>query len=299
MIVTRRDLGLCLVEQVEHGRIAGVLAAHWGNERFEPPRPRESVVFAATRHDEGWRARDLEPVLNELARRPEHFLEIDPDAHLRLYADGVEKVRLGDVYAGLLVGMHWTGLYRGRWSSPEARGRLARDAADERRLDEVVRQEEHRWVEARRLAWHEPETRAVFEQTLWHNYELLQLWDLLSLYLCVMPQDPGGWSGPRQPWGPQLASLTHAPEAVTLPPVRTGPFGPRVTIGAAVDTEATVTIDPWPFDPPSFTVDVEQRILTEQASEPSATVSVSNARVDVLSWTIAPPDLSTEEADRA
>lgn len=296
MIVTRRAQGLCLVEQVEHGRIAGVLAAHWGNERFDTPQPRDSVIMAASLHDEGWRARDLQPVLNEVVRRPEHFLEIDPDAHVRLYSEGVEKVRLGDVYAGLLVGMHWTGLYRGRWSGPHARGRLARDTADERRLDEVVLQEEHRWVEERRRAWQEDEPRAAFEQLLWHNYELLQLWDLLSLYLCVMPAEPGGRSGPRNPWGPQLTSLTHEPEGVTLPPVRTGAHGPRVTLEAFMAARATVTVDPWPFAAPSFTVEVEQRVLPDvPLAQAAPAEALMSARAEALTWTVTSPDFTTQE----
>jgi len=295
MILSQREHGLCLVEQVEHGRIAGVLAAQWGNDRFDTPRPRESVIVAASLHDEGWRARDLQPVLNEVARRPEHFLEIEPDAHVRLYSEGVEKVRLGDVYAGLLVGMHWTGLYRGRWSGPHARGRLARDAADERRLDEAVLQEEHRWVEERRRAWQEDEPRAAFEQNLWHTYELLQLWDLLSLYLCVMPHEPGDRSGLRQPWGPQLTSLTHEPEAVTLPSVRTGAYGPRVTIAAFVDSQSTVTVDPWPFVAPSFTVEIEQRVLPDLPLERSVPwEAVAGARTEALSWTITSPACTRE-----
>jgi Protein of unknown function (DUF3891) len=56
MIVTRRDGALSLVDQVEHGRIAGGLARHWGNTPFAVPTPHNAVCTAATGHDEGWRA---------------------------------------------------------------------------------------------------------------------------------------------------------------------------------------------------------------------------------------------------
>jgi hypothetical protein len=118
VIVSRRDDAFSLVDQVEHGRVAGELAAHWGNELFESPTPRTSVCTAAAKHDEGWRAWDAQILLNEVEKRPLHFLEIDTDEHIRLYWQGVERVSLADVYAGVLVGMHWTGIYRGRWSGP-------------------------------------------------------------------------------------------------------------------------------------------------------------------------------------
>ena len=297
MIVTRRDEGLALVTQVEHGRVAGELAAHWGNAVFEGPSPRESVVLAARQHDEGWRAWDARGLLNEVERRPLHFLEIDPDDHVRLYREGVERVRLGDAYAGLLVGMHWTGLYRGRWSGPRARGRLARNGHDESLLDQVVDEEEHRWVGVKRAAWTSEQPRAVFEATLWHHYELLQLWDLLSLYLCVMPQHPSPPGGSPSCWGPQLSSLVHSPEAVLLPPVRTGPFGKIVVLRATVVAAATLVVDPWPFGTAALSVEVEQSLVPDvEYRDPQAALRViARARSQALTWTLRSPGPPTTE----
>lgn len=289
MIVSRRDQGLCLIRQIEHGRVAGELASHWGNAGFEAPSPRESVVLAASRHDEGWRAWDARGLLNEVERRPLHFLEIDPDEHVRLYRGGVERVRLGDAYAGLLVGMHWTGLYRGRWSNPAAHGRLARDAREQRVLDDAVHEEELRWVRDKRAAWTREEPRAVFESTLWHNYGLLQLWDLLSLYLCVMPQEPVAPDAPLTPWGPQLSRLVHSPEAVSLPQVRTGCFGSTTGMRASVVAQGTVAVDPWPFAENSFPVDIEQVVVPDRPYEDAAETAavITAAPTQTLRWTLA------------
>jgi hypothetical protein len=288
VIITRAHESFRLVRQVEHGRVAGELASHWGNATFESPTPRESVIFATTRHDEGWRAWDARGLLNEVERRPKHFLEIDPDEHVRLYREGVERVRLGDVYAGLLVGMHWTGLYRGRWSHPDVRGRLARDARDERVLDDVVDQEEHRWVETRRAAWTAEEPRAVFESTVWHNYELLQLWDLLSLYLCVMPQEPVVPGSTPKRWGPQLSALEHSPEAVVLPQVRTGVFGSTSALRATVVAWATVVVEPWPFKDSQFAIEVEHTLVPDKGYASSAEVgrALRVGKAESRRWTI-------------
>jgi uncharacterized protein DUF3891 len=299
VIVTRRAEGLALVTQVEHGRVAGELAAHWGNAVFEGPTPRESVVLAARQHDEGWRAWDARGLLNEVERRPLHFLEIDPDDHVRLYREGAERVRLGDAYSGLLVGMHWTGLYRGRWRSPQSRGRLARNARDESLLDRVVDEEEHRWVEAKKAAWTIEQPRAVFESTLWHHYELLQLWDLLSLYLCVMPQHPSPREGSPSRWGPQLSSLVHPPEAVLLPSVRTSTFGEAVVLRATVVAPTTLVVDPWPFGTPALTVEVEQSIVpdVEYRDSQAALRVIADGRSQALTWTLRSPGTPTREED--
>jgi len=250
MIVTRRDGNLHLVAQVEHARIAGQLAAAWGNSLFEPPRPAGAVRTAAARHDDGWRAWDARVLFNELERRPMHFLEIDPDEHVRLYRRGVEEVALGDVYAGVLVGMHWTGLYRGRWRSSQG---------------VHLADEEHRWIAAKREAWTADEPRSMFETRLWHNYELLQLWDLLSLYLCVMPAEPASPDGPAVPWGPQLSSLDHQPQDVVLPSVRADPFWPALEITVRVVAPGVASLDPYPFGDGEISVDVVSTPIADRA----------------------------------
>lgn len=260
MILTTRPQGLCRITQVEHGRIAGELAAHWGNSAFDVLTPRDAVVFAATHHDEGWRSRDAIPLMNEIEGRPLHFLEIAAEDHTRLYRDGIDWISARDAYAGLLVGMHWTGLYRGRWARADARGRLGRTPIDEQVLDDVVAAEELRWIGARREAWAQwavDQPRAAFETTLWHNYGLLQLWDLLSLYFCVMPAEPSPEQSPS-PWGPQLKSLEHSPEPITLPAIRTAPFGEPVEVRARVVEPGVVTVEPWPFAAPQFGLEIEQ-----------------------------------------
>lgn len=290
MIVTRRDGALHLVEQVEHGRVAGELAAAWGNDRFETPTPGSPVRTAAARHDEGWRAWDARVLFHELERRPLHFLEIDASEHVRLYRRGVERVALGDVYAGVLVGMHWTGLYRGRWSAPGARGRLDLGADGRAAQDAAVDAEERRWIEAKRLAWTAAEPRAAFETRLWHNYGLLQLWDLLSLYLCVMPRQPAAAEpGLARPWGPQLAALEHSAEDVLLPPVRTNPFGPveRITVG--VRRPGVLWLDPFPFDRPGVKVDVVSTTVPDRAyTHAELAARIGRTPATVTTWRLAP-----------
>lgn len=289
MIVTRRAGALQLVEQVEHGRVAGELAAGWGNADWATPTPGPAVGLAAARHDEGWRAWDGALLYDELERRPQHFLEIDVQDHVRLYRAGVQTVSLLDVYAGLLVGMHWTGLYRGRWSRPGAGTRLTGGAGAGELLDEVVEEEERRWIEARRRSWLGRETRSTFESRLWHNYDLLQVWDLLSLYLCVQPAEPSDDDGyPPVRWGPQLTGLVHGPERVVLPPVATAPGGAVHEITVSVAEAGVVVLQPFPFWGP-FEVEVTSRHVPDRpASRDELRALLSGTRYTSSQWRLEP-----------
>jgi hypothetical protein len=254
------------------------------------------VVTAAARHDEGWRAWDARVLFNELERRPLHFLEIDAAEHIRLYRQGVERVTLEDVYAGVLVGMHWTGLYRGRWSSPGAAGRLGRGEEDRRLQDAVVQAEEERWITARQAAWTRDEPRSVFETGLWHHYDLLQLWDLLSLYLAVMPAESGpAGAGPAAapvPWGPQLQELEHAAQDVLLPAVGTRPGGERVPLTAGVRAPGVVALDPFPFDRP-LDVEVEHTVLPDREwGRDEVAEKARTTPATVTPWRLVPREAS-------
>lgn len=289
MIVTRSDGVLRLVQQVEHGRVAGALAAAWGNDTFAALDLRNSVVTAAARHDEGWRAWDARVLFNELERRPLHFLEIDASEHVRLYREGVERVSLEDVYAGVLIGMHWTGLYRGRWARPGAAARVGRGEDDRRLQDAVVAAEEQRWIGARQAAWTADEPRSVFETRLWHHYDLLQVWDLLSLYLAVMPSEPSP-SGVPVPWGPQLRELEHTAESVTLPAVAVRPGGDRVTLTASVRAHGELALHPFPFAGP-VEMEVEQTVLPDREwGRDEVAEKVRATPATVRTWRLVPGD---------
>ena len=282
MILSRHDGGLRLVHQNEHGRLAGVLAAAWGNDEVEAPRPGPSVVTAAARHDEGWRSRDARVLYDEMAQRPLHFLDIEAGEHIRLYRQGVTRVSAADVYAGLLVGMHWTGLYRSRWSAPGGGSRVGQGPEARAAQDRVVRSEQRRWVDALELAWTEQEPRAAFETRIWHNYELLQLWDLLSLFLSVTPGEPG--RGSAVPWGPQLRDLQQEARPVVLPAVGAWPGGPRFAPTACVTAPGLVTLDPFPFAGP-VDVEVEHVVIPDREwSRAAAVREVRRTSPSATTW---------------
>jgi len=55
------DGRILLALQIDHSRVAGYFAAHWGNKDFETPQPYSSVVLAAGEHDIGWWEWEMKP----------------------------------------------------------------------------------------------------------------------------------------------------------------------------------------------------------------------------------------------
>ena len=183
MIVRKEPDGqTLLVGQTDHSRLVGQFGAHWGNERFAAPEPFESVARAAAFHDFGWLRYETAPAFNPVTGETPNFREIPTDEKkLEEYRWCFEWFLGPDPYAGTIVSMHRTGLWRGRYDAIEhpAHGRRQQPPA----VDAfVAEQEAHRAQTIAERAWDPRQVRT--------NYRLLQVWDLLGLYFaCQQPYD--------------------------------------------------------------------------------------------------------------
>jgi hypothetical protein len=223
------DGSLLLINQTDHAKISGLFAAHWGNPTFDRPRPYESVVRAAFFHDCGWYRYETSPRYDAAAGKTPTFTQVPLDpAQLGAFQWGIDWLTDIDPYAGLLISKHRTGLWRGRYQAirhpPFVNARVS-PAVEAFIAENEARQ---RGQEA-----------AVDARELRVNYELLQFWDLLSLYFCV-----------RGPYA----------EYVEPVPVRYADAqGVRVTL-TPLDA-GKVAIEPYPFDVPALAFDVPHRRL--------------------------------------
>jgi hypothetical protein len=266
MLVSRQGDRLRLIEQVEHGRVCGEICGLWGNGPFAHPARHESAKVAAAMHDEGWREADDQPLFNADAGRPLHFLEIEMSEHVPLYARGVDRVIELDPYAGLLVSMHWTGLYRGRWGLQSGGVFRSAGAGEAGRLqDQAVDEQEQAWIERKRDLMSE-EPRTDFEIGLWHNYDLLQAFDLLSLYLCTADLAPAP--------GAPVARLTDVLGEIEAPPgprvigtVPERPGGARLDLVLTPAGAGAVAVDPYPFDQDSAELALSARSIPDRSYE--------------------------------
>lgn len=180
MIVRKeKDGALALVGQTDHSRLVGQVAAHWGNDEFSTPQPYESVVRAATFHDYGWLRYETSPLLNTETGTPYSFLEVPlTTAQLSGYQWALDWIWDIDPYAGIIVNMHRTGLWKSRYQTINHPMGYNLKSPNTEIQDFIDRNEARQGAERAKLD----------DGNLSTNYKLMQVWDLLGLYFCC--QDP-------------------------------------------------------------------------------------------------------------
>lgn len=254
MIVAEAEERLRFVTQPAHADLAGQFADHWGNDRFERPRPEAAMMIAAYNHDTGWRQYDHRPHLGDDGR-PIDFRDMPPETWIDLYDEGIETVVELDAYAGLLVSLHGSGLRRRRyglspsWSDtpPEYGAFVDRQEAIQTRLADELR-------DADRLSESDAELLSTLHEAgtapegngsrLWRNYKLLQAWDSLSLAFCVTDSPPSDSEIQAVPGAGGAAD-----ETLTIERVADGAF----------------RVDPYPFDTSPLVVTVPVRTVRKEA----------------------------------
>jgi hypothetical protein len=246
-----RTLGgrLLVVRQTDHMALSGELAAAWGNDRFARPEPFGPLVTAAAEHDAGWADWEAAPTVDPATRRPYQFTDLPVAEHLAFYQRGVNAVAARDAHAGLLVNLHCQGLYNQRfgWAPEMTMRRLAPDqeAAVRRAIAALQAQERDL---GRRVRIDVP--------ALWEQYDLLQVYDLLSLILC-------------------------------MPPVRERIVGPLTVQPGG---EEAVIVDPWPFRDATLTVRVAGRLIADRdyADDDDLQRELAEAEAATLRYNIKP-----------
>jgi Protein of unknown function (DUF3891) len=184
-----RDLGDVwqVVMQTDHADLSAAFARAWA----EPLKP--SLVVAAERHDDGWAVWEQSPRVDGDGK-PVNFLEVDIRSHLAFYRAGIAAITEQDVDAGLLVSMHGAGIYRQRYGLDPGLG-LARAAEAQDEVDAFVAEQQAKFGG-------EPGDRRS-------DYDLLQLFDRLSLYFCMRDGEEAELQGyrlePVAPWHVRLS----------------------------------------------------------------------------------------------
>jgi len=234
------DGSIVMITQNDHAQLSGLFGAHWGNGDFEKPRPYRSLVRAAMFHDRGWIRYETGPHLDPETGKTPNYRDVPSDrAQLEAFAWASDWLSAIDAYAGLMIGKHRTGLWQGRYGFIKhppaiARGKLPPDIETF-----IARSEAKQKSAAEKL---DPDELAI-------NYNLLQVWDLMSLYIC--------------------SSELLKPDRIEPVPVSySGEGGVAMTL-APVETRS-VALSPYPFDQPSLTASVIFRRLTQAKFKDSA-----------------------------
>jgi len=248
------DGSLVMITQNDHAKLSGLFTAHWGNRQFEKPRPQGSTTRAAQYHDIGWLRYEAKPHFDPDTGKTPNFREVPNDeAQLDSYQWALDWSSAIDGYAGLLISKHRTGLWQSRYDvirKPEfpRRGKLS---------------EEIQAFIARNEAKQKTVASAFDAHEIAVNYHLLQVWDLLSLYICTQER---------------------LKEEV-IDPVPTGyANGESIAMRLQPISPTRISVEPYPFDQAQLQLGVVYRRLP---------ATFPDAQAFEAAYFAAPPQLAS------
>jgi hypothetical protein len=229
-----------MITQNDHAQLSGLFAAHWGNERFETPLPYGSLVRAAMFHDRGWIRYETGPQLNPETGKTPNYRDVPNDkSQLEAFEWAGDWLSSIDPYAGLMVAKHRTGLWQGRYGVMTHPPAVQRGTLPPPIVEFIARSEAKQKAIADKL---DPKELAT-------NYNLLQVWDVLSLYICS----------------------TEALRPDRIDPVPVGySDGMAAPITLTPLESNTIALSPYPFDQPSLTAGLIMRRLPQSNFKDSA-----------------------------
>jgi hypothetical protein len=234
MIVRYESDGtVVMITQNDHAKLAGLFAAHWGNARFARAYPFGSVVRAAHYHDSGWFRYETSPQLID-GKTPSYRQVSADSTQLAAHDAAIAMLIDVDPYTGLLVSKHRSGLWQSRYGViAEPQQPPPRKLSPEIETAKAHLEAQQRAIEA-----------GLDRNEVAVNYNLLQVWDLLSLYICS---------------NERLAEHMIAP----APMGYAGDEGARLRLTPTSPTR--ITVDPYPFDQAMLEIGVVCRRLARNA----------------------------------
>jgi hypothetical protein len=234
------DGSIVMITQNDHAQLSGLFAAHWGNDRFERPHPYQSMVRAAMFHDRGWIRYETGPQLNPETGKTPNYRQVPNDkSQLEAFEWAGDWLSTIDPYAGLMITRHRSGLWQGRYGVITNPPAIQRGTLPPQIQEFITKSEAKQKVVADRL---DSKELAV-------NYHLLQVWDIISLYIC--------------------STETLKPDKIA--PVPTSYLeAPGVGMTLTPGEPKTIALDPYPFDQPSLTTNVIFRRLSQNRFKDTA-----------------------------
>ncbi len=183
MFISKQNGQLYMVRHDEHMIHTGDLAGHWAKDWFDDPQIRTSFIEAMQKHDLGWKQADDEVLFDADKGQPLNFMHVDLKRHIQFYGESYRTVLEYDQWAGLLIGMHWIGLYTGRFGYEPA---LRYQTSDPDLKDTTILHYQKEWIDIKHQLWNQDAgARREFEDRIWKHYELFQLLDKMSILICM------------------------------------------------------------------------------------------------------------------
>lgn len=255
---TSADRSPCwvLISQIEHARIAGELALHWGCSRspYASLVKYSGLIEAVFHHDDGWTEWERSPTIEPDSGSPRDFLEMPLDEAMVIWERSIAAAAHFGPLAGFVVCGHFcTLLRRGMqaWHEPDKKkGRLAQEFLSAGTGYQQLALRE--WMQSELVA----NTEAAAHRAL----SWLQLFDRLSLWLCCRPQ----------------AELLDVPL----------PDAPGISLAPV--NETNVIVSPWPFAAPRIELHVSGNRIPARRYQNSEDLAQQAKEPVVLSWLLDP-----------
>ena len=256
MIVCQYDEDqLLLVLQIDHSRIVGMMAAHWGNDTFARLEPYASMVLAAQEHDSGWWNWEIKPTLNKEGYPLDYIGSVGAlgPVWLDFYASAVNRVRPQDPYAAYFVSMHGDGLTtKGMgllpkmpdWSNIDPRAKKFVDDQHELRAGLLAE-----------LRAQDNMGDVTTDEHLWLNYKYMEVFDQIGQFICN-----------RYPFNSQARQNGPTPNLSDVPvPVAPGVADTHMVVD--VQDEWRAIVNPYPFDIDPLVIPFQGRLVPNRPYE--------------------------------
>ena len=249
MVCPYDESHLLLILQTDHSRIAGLLAAHWGNDEFARLNPYASMVLAAQEHDSGWWDWEIKPTLNEQGFPSDYIGSIKhlgQGVWLDLYRRAIERIAARDLYAAYFVSMHGEALLTKGMGLLPSMPDYTGDAAVQ---EFIARQKALRAQWLPTLKNNRESADMTSEKHLWTNFNLMEVFDQFAQFVCN-----------RYPFNSQARKNgpTHTLSGLAVP-VSSERLNVTLTIEVLNETEAVVR--PFPFDVNPLSLSFEGRLV--------------------------------------
>jgi hypothetical protein len=249
MVCPFDDDRLLLILQVDHSKVAGWLAAHWGNESFARPSPYAAMVLAAQEHDTGWWDWEIKPQLSSEGLPPDYIGSIKHlggRVWLDFYRHGIERLAEQDPYAGYIVSLHADGLLT------QGRGLLKYmpDFTVHLEVKEFLGEQERYRAELRKQLEGSVEYGDyISEERLWTNFKLMEVYDQMAQFVCN-----------RYPFN-STARKNGPSNTMSNMPTPTQPGEADAILTFTVEDESRATVAPYPFDVDPLPVSFQGRLV--------------------------------------
>ncbi len=249
MVCPYDESHVLLILQIDHSRIAGLLAAHWGNDEVAKPNPYASMVLAAQEHDSGWWDWEIKPTVNEQGYPSDYIGSIKhlgQGVWLDLYRHAIERIASRDSYAAFQVSMHGEGLLTQGMGLLPSMPDYTGDSA----VQEFIAEQKRLRAGLLEDLLKDQSLREVTSDThLWTNFKLMEVFDQFAQFVCN-----------RYPFNSQ-ARKNGPTNKLSNVPVPVGSGRPDVTLTVDVRNENDAIVFPYPFDVSPLIVSFQGRLV--------------------------------------